>query len=74
MEILEIKAARVFEQETTRSKNDGKSGFQIALWEYIELFTLPHLRKRTIIACLLQIIQQFTGISTFLRNLWNKVD
>ncbi|KAK9428641.1 general substrate transporter [Lipomyces doorenjongii] len=66
MEMLEIKTARVFDQETIATKYDGVSPFQIAVREYLELFTVRHLRKRTIIACLLQIIQQFTGINAII--------
>ncbi|KAK9365569.1 hypothetical protein V1509DRAFT_675491 [Lipomyces kononenkoae] len=62
METLEIRAARMFDQETIAAKYNGLTPFQVAVREYIELFTVTHLRKRTVIACLLQVIQQFTGI------------
>lgn len=64
LEMLEIKTAFLFEKESLREKyGDGISAFKISLAEYKSLFVVRHLYKRTIIACLLQIIQQFTGIS-----------
>ncbi|QRD87020.1 sugar and other transporter-domain-containing protein [Aspergillus flavus] len=64
LEFLEIKAARVFDEESRLAKyGDNSSRFQIAWNQYKELFTVPHLRRRTTIACLLQILQQFTGIN-----------
>ena len=67
MEFLEIKAATMFERETV-VENYGTSGskFAIAFRQYVDLFAIPHLRKRTLIACLLQIIQQFTGINAII--------
>lgn len=63
-EMMEIKVAYLFEQESLKIKYGSEATrFDIALQQYKELFTVPHLYKRTIIACLLQIIQQFTGIS-----------
>lgn len=54
----------MFDQQTKNDKYDKDvSRFYIALNEYKELFTVGHLRKRTMVACLLQVIQQFTGIS-----------
>lgn len=66
-EFLEIKAARMFDQQT-RDEKFGKDSprLQVALQEYKELFIAPHLRRRTMVACLLQVIQQFTGISRLL--------
>lgn len=68
-EFLEIKAARMFDQQTKIEKYGENipmlSPFQVALREYKELFVVSHLRKRTMVACLLQILQQFTGISKF---------
>jgi hypothetical protein len=63
-EFLEIKAARMFDEQI-RDEKFGKnsSRFKVALQEYKELFVAPHLRRRTMVACLLQVIQQFTGIS-----------
>ncbi|KAK9319013.1 hypothetical protein V1517DRAFT_79450 [Lipomyces orientalis] len=40
MAMLEIKAARMFDQETIASKYDGMSPFQVAVREYVELFTV----------------------------------
>ena len=65
LEFLEIKAARMFDEQTKVEKyGEAISRLYVALHEYKELFTVRHLRKRTMIACLLQVIQQFTGIST----------
>jgi hypothetical protein len=64
IEFLEIKAARLFDQQTKIDKyGEGQSEFYVALQQYKELFTVSHLRKRTMVACLLQVLQQFTGIS-----------
>ncbi|KAK9319848.1 general substrate transporter [Lipomyces orientalis] len=64
LELLEIRAARMFDQQTKVDKyGESASKFYVALEEYKELFTVSHLRKRTMIACLLQVIQQFTGIN-----------
>lgn len=66
-EFLEIKAARMFDQQTKIEKyGQNASRFRVALQEYKELFIVSHLRKRTMVACLLQVIQQFTGISKLL--------
>lgn len=63
-EFLEIKAARMFDQQTKTEKyRENVSRFQVALREYKQLFVVSHLRRRTMVACLLQILQQFTGIS-----------
>lgn len=62
-ELLEIKAAKLFDEETRIERYGSKSNLYVALQEYKQLFTVAHLRKRTMIACLLQVIQQFTGIS-----------
>jgi hypothetical protein len=64
LELLEIKAAKMLDEQITFEKyGEGASRFHVSLNEYKELFTVRHLRKRTMIACLLQFIQQFTGIS-----------
>ncbi|OGM48160.1 hypothetical protein ABOM_002883 [Aspergillus bombycis] len=64
LEFLEIKAARLFDEESRVAKyGENSSRLQIAWNQYKELFTVPHLRRRTTIACLLQILQQFTGIN-----------
>lgn len=64
VEILEIKAARMFDHQTKVEKyGQDASTFRVSLQEYKELFSVGHLRRRTMIACLLQVIQQFTGIS-----------
>ncbi|KAE8321179.1 general substrate transporter [Aspergillus sergii] len=67
IEFLEIKAARLFDQETKIDKyGEGVSEFYVAMQQYKELFTVGHLRKRTMVACLLQVLQQFTGINAII--------
>ncbi|CAG8017445.1 unnamed protein product [Penicillium salamii] len=62
LELLEIKAASMFEQETRAAKYPDVNGkIQVALREYKDLFVLPHLNRRLLIACMLQFLQQFTG-------------
>lgn len=66
-EVLEIKAASIFDRQTIEEQYPaGTSPFRIAVSQYMELFTVPHLRRRLRIACLLQIIQQFTGINAII--------
>ncbi|KAJ5231658.1 uncharacterized protein N7469_006246 [Penicillium citrinum] len=66
-EFLEIKAARMFDQQTKTEKyRENVSRFQVALREYKQLFVVSHLRRRTMVACLLQILQQFTGINAII--------
>lgn len=78
LELLEIKAAAIFDQETDIARFPGtQSGFMRALGQYQELFTVRHLNRRLLIACMLQIIQQFTGISKCSETAWtepNKTD
>ena len=65
IEFLEIKAARLFDQQTKMEKyGENTSRLYVALQEYKELFTVHHLRKRTMVASLLQVLQQLTGISS----------
>ncbi|KAK4938324.1 hypothetical protein LTR10_021208 [Elasticomyces elasticus] len=67
LEFLEIKAARMFDEQTRLEKYGATaSNLAVSLNEYKELFTVRHLRKRTMIACLLQVIQQFTGINAII--------
>ncbi|KAH7155917.1 sugar transporter [Dactylonectria macrodidyma] len=67
LELLEIKAAALFDQETTAIMYPGiVSPFKLAFERYKSLFTVRHLNRRLIIACLLQIIQQFTGINAII--------
>lgn len=64
LELLEIKAATLFERESLAARFPGvTSKFGLAMREYKELFVVRHLNRRLIIACLLQVIQQFTGIN-----------
>ncbi|KAF7197285.1 putative glucose transporter rco-3 [Pseudocercospora fuligena] len=66
-EILEIRVAYLFEQESLKAKYGDRAGkFEIAVQQYKELFTIGHLRKRTIIACGLQVVEQFTGINAII--------
>ncbi|KAH7122057.1 sugar transporter [Dactylonectria estremocensis] len=67
LELLEIKAAALFDQETTAVMYPGiVSPVKLAFERYKSLFTVRHLNRRLIIACLLQIIQQFTGINAII--------
>jgi hypothetical protein len=67
LEILDIKAACIFDQEVVAAKFPGNySKFNLAWKQYKELFTVRHLSRRLVIACLLQIIQQFTGINAII--------
>lgn len=67
LELLEIKAATIFDQETGDARLDHiKSPFMKNVRQYLELFTVRNLNRRLLIACLLQIIQQFTGINAII--------
>ncbi|KAK9458466.1 general substrate transporter [Lipomyces oligophaga] len=67
MEMLEIRAAKLLDEETkAETFGDNPHHLRIIVKEYTSLFTVPHLRKRTFISCLLQIIQQFTGINAII--------
>jgi hypothetical protein len=61
LELLEIKAAALFDKETTAVRYPDMAGFRLSYERYKSLFTVRHLNRRMIVACLLQIIQQFTG-------------
>lgn len=67
-ELGEIQAATIFDRESleTRFPDLMGSPFKLAVAQYAELFTVTHLRKRLAIACLLQVIQQFTGINAII--------
>lgn len=66
-EVLEIKAASLFDRQTIAEQYPaGMSPLRIAAAQYLELLTVPHLRRRLRIACLLQVIQQFTGINAII--------
>jgi MFS family permease len=57
----------MFDQENVEAKFPGvNSRFTLAVKQYQELFFVRHLNRRLIIACLLQIIQQFTGINAII--------
>lgn len=64
LELLEIKAVGVFDKETTEAMYPGiTSKVTLAYKQYTSLLTVRHLNRRLLIACLLQLIQQFTGKS-----------
>jgi hypothetical protein len=53
-ELLEMKAATIFDREIAEEHADAtKSNFRVALAQYTELFTVSHLNRRLMIACLL---------------------
>ncbi|KAJ5287888.1 Major facilitator-type transporter ecdD [Penicillium angulare] len=67
LEILEIKAAVLFDRETTAVLYPtAATSWQITLERYKSLLTIRHLNRRLVIACLLQFIQQFTGINAII--------
>ncbi|KAF8854257.1 sugar transporter [Acephala macrosclerotiorum] len=67
LEFLDIKAACIFDSESVTARFPGiNSRFTITLKQYQELFIVRHLNRRLIIACLLQIIQQFTGTNAII--------
>ncbi|GKT83698.1 general substrate transporter [Colletotrichum tofieldiae] len=67
LELLEIKVAARFDNETTAEMYPGiNSKFQLTVQRYKSLFVVRHLNRRLLIACLLQIIQQFTGINAII--------
>ncbi|KXL51301.1 hypothetical protein M433DRAFT_157583 [Acidomyces richmondensis BFW] len=69
VEFLEIKAQREFDIQRAAEKypqyQDGsfKSKFMIGLNDYLSLVTNKSLFKRTSIACLVMVFQQWTGIN-----------
>ncbi|KAL4895133.1 general substrate transporter [Aspergillus ambiguus] len=69
IEFLEIKALRTFEVETAKKKypqyQDGsfKSNFMIGVHDYLSLITDKSLFKRTTVACLIMVFQQWNGIN-----------
>ncbi|TEA12006.1 Sugar transport protein MST8 [Colletotrichum sidae] len=67
LELLKIKVAAEFDRETTATLYpDVTSRFRLTVERYKSLFTVRHLNRRLMIACLLQIIQQFTGINAII--------
>jgi MFS family permease len=57
----------MFDEEVVAAKFPGvTSRFLLSVKQYKELFVVRHLNRRLIIACLLQIIQQFTGINAII--------
>ncbi|KAF9889719.1 hypothetical protein FE257_007025 [Aspergillus nanangensis] len=66
-EILQIKASALFDNETTAAMFPGvTSSSRLSLERYKSLFTVRHLNRRLLTACLLQLIQQFTGINAII--------
>ncbi|KAJ0313357.1 hypothetical protein COL516b_000293 [Colletotrichum fioriniae] len=64
LELTEIKVAARFDIETTAELYPGvTSRLKLTLDRYKSLFVVRHLNRRLVIACLLQLIQQFTGLS-----------
>lgn len=67
LEVLEIKAAAVFDRETTKVLfPNAKTEFEITMQRYKSLFTERHLNRRLFISCFMQFIQQFTGINAII--------
>ncbi|KXH50774.1 sugar transporter [Colletotrichum simmondsii] len=67
LELTEIKVAARFDIETTAELYPGvTSRLNLTLERYKSLFTVRHLNRRLVIACLLQLIQQFTGINAII--------
>jgi MFS family permease len=65
--LLEIKAAAQFDNETAVVLYpNAKTNFEVTFERYKALFFTSHLRRRLIIACLIQVIQQFTGINAII--------
>ncbi|KAJ5650916.1 Major facilitator-type transporter ecdD [Penicillium longicatenatum] len=67
LELLEIKAAVQFDRETTSVLYPHAiTSLQVTLERYKSLITVRHLNRRLFIACLMQFIQQFTGINAII--------
>lgn len=67
LELLEIMAAAQFDRETTKTMYPGvTSRLKLTIRRYKSLFVVRHLNRRLLIAALLQIIQQFTGINAII--------
>ncbi|KAJ5999434.1 hypothetical protein N7451_007244 [Penicillium sp. IBT 35674x] len=69
IEHLEIKSLYLFERETAAEKyphlQDGsfKSNFKMGLNDYMSLITNKSLFKRTSVACMIMVFQQWNGIN-----------
>jgi MFS family permease len=62
-----MKAACMFDEEVVAAKFPGaNSRFLLVIKQCKELFVVRHLNHPLIIACLLEIIQQFTGINAII--------
>nr|XP_036574323.1 MFS sugar transporter [Colletotrichum truncatum]XP_036582396.1 MFS sugar transporter [Colletotrichum truncatum]KAF6780735.1 MFS sugar transporter [Colletotrichum truncatum]KAF6791100.1 MFS sugar transporter [Colletotrichum truncatum] len=67
IEILEIMAAVQFDHETNATVyGEMPSHFRLTIEKYKSLFVTRHLNRRLLIACLIQVIQQFTGINAII--------
>ncbi|KAE8407196.1 sugar transporter [Aspergillus pseudonomiae] len=65
--MLEIKESAMFDDETTAAMFPGvTSPIRLSYERYKSLFTFRHLNRRLLLACLLQLIQQFTGINAII--------
>ncbi|PWY87233.1 sugar transporter [Aspergillus sclerotioniger CBS 115572] len=66
-EVLEIKVSVLFDKATTAAMFPGVSSpIRLSFERYKSLFVLRHLNRRLLIACALQLIQQFTGINAII--------
>ncbi|KAJ5949894.1 Major facilitator superfamily domain general substrate transporter [Penicillium verhagenii] len=69
IEHLEIKSAYLFERQTATEKyphlQDGSfsSNFKMGLHDYMSLITNKSLFKRTSVACMIMVFQQWNGIN-----------
>lgn len=72
IEFLEIKAQHMFEVETSRELYPQYQGdsfrdrFHLGLHSYASLFTSKSMRKRCLIAIMVQLFQQWSGINAIL--------
>ncbi|KAJ5784555.1 Major facilitator-type transporter ecdD [Penicillium pulvis] len=67
LELLEIKAAVQFDRETASVLYPhATTPLQVTIERYKSLITVRHLNRRLLIACLMQFIQQFTGINAII--------
>lgn len=74
MELREIKVLTIFETESNETRfSVCKNSITRAMCQYAELFTTPHLRKRLVLASLLQILQQFSGINAIIYYVSNQI-
>ncbi|KAK9464622.1 general substrate transporter [Lipomyces arxii] len=66
-EFLQIKAGALFDELTIREKfPDAKTHVQRIYLQYKDLVTEKHLYRRLFAACMLQFLQQFTGVNAII--------